>query len=129
MEIGYQLNGRFLPTIEFIMVDEMKLQPLMAHVTIPPVIGSRQTGRCVWMMRKGPIFGAISVRIEEVYRRDYQRRRFHEIFKNRQLVDFYIPEHGEPDYDLYFIFDDSFKKSVVCMYTSSKVTYTCQKAS
>ncbi|XP_016844618.1 uncharacterized protein LOC107982029 isoform X1 [Nasonia vitripennis] len=95
VEIGYQLNDRFLPTIEFIIVNETKLQPLMAHVTIPPVIGSRQIGRYTWMMRKGPIFGAIPVRIEEVYRRDYQRGRFYEIFRNRQLVDFYIPEYGD----------------------------------
>ena len=96
VEIGFQLNNHdFLPTVQYIAVDATLLQPLVACIHIVPVVRSRQPGRNAWTFRRGPLFHNAHVNLGEVFRRDYQRKRFLEIFGDPQVANKYVPEVGD----------------------------------
>lgn len=86
----------FMPAINFIAVDGSKLQPLVAQGHLPSSL--HQFGHKVdsnQALNRGPIFRSTSLNLEEVFQRDYQRKRFLEIFGDQKLVDVYVPETGK----------------------------------
>ncbi|XP_016844604.2 uncharacterized protein LOC107982018 isoform X1 [Nasonia vitripennis] len=85
----------FMPAINFIAVDGSKLQPLVAQGHLPSSLhGHGHKADSNQELRKGPIFRGTTLNLKEVFQRDYQRKRFLEIFGNQKLVDVYIPETG-----------------------------------
>lgn len=96
MEIGFQLNVfDFVPIIRSVTIDAESFQVFSTHVKIESVIETRQIGKIAYTFRRGPVFRDLLININEIYRRDYQRDRFIQIFNDLIIVDKYWSSIGE----------------------------------